>query len=66
MVSMSPCCSMEKHAVGLPVAAIPSAISRVQPGSIPITTQAATLALEPVPIMVRKCSSRSSPNCKRP
>ena len=38
----------------------------VQPGSIPMTMQAATFGLAPVPIMVRKCSSRSSPNCSRP
>ena len=31
----------------------------VQPGSMPMTMQAATLGLAPVPIMVRKCSSRS-------
>ena len=38
----------------------------VQPSSMPITTTAATLGLEPVPISVRKCRSRSSPNCSRP
>ena len=54
MVLMSPCCSMEKLAVGLPVAAMPSAISRVQSGSMPMTTQAATFGFDPVPIMVRK------------
>jgi hypothetical protein len=34
--------------------AMPSAIRLVQPGSMPITTTAATLGLAPVPMMVRK------------
>src|SRR5690606_25579370 len=54
IVAMSPFCSIEKEATGLPVSAMPSAIFLVQPGSMPITTTAATLGLEPVPIMVRK------------
>jgi hypothetical protein len=66
IVSKSPFCSMENSATGLPVSRMPSAMRLVQPGSIPITTTAATLGLAPVPIMVRKCSSRSSPNCRRP
>ena len=51
---------------GLPVAAIPSTTFCVQPSSIPITTTAATFGLQPVPIKVRKCNSRSAPNCSRP
>ena len=66
MVSKSPFCSIENSATGLPVARMPSAIRLVQPGSIPITTTAATFGFAPVPIIVRKCNSRSSPNCKRP
>ena len=66
MVSKSPFCSIENPATGLPVSAMPSTITWVHSGSIPITTQAATLGLAPVPIMVRKCRSRSSPNCSRP
>ena len=54
MTLMSPCRSMEKLAVGLPVAAIPSAITRVHSGAMPMTTQAATFGFDPVPIMVRK------------
>jgi hypothetical protein len=46
--------------------AMPSTMRLVQPGSMPITTTAATFGLAPVPMMVRKCSSRSSPNCRRP
>ncbi len=63
---MSPLPSIQKPATGLPVAAMPSTIFCVQPGSMPITTQAATFGLAPVPIMVRKCRSRSAPNCRRP
>src|SRR6185437_6454855 len=66
MVLMSPLVSMEKPATGFPVAAMPSTTRPVQPGSMPMTTPAATLGLQPVPISVRKCSSRSSPNCSRP
>ena len=66
MVSMSPCCSIAKLCTGLPVTAIASATLLVHSGSMPITTQAATLGLRPVPMMVRKCRSRSSPNCSRP
>ena len=66
MVSRSPCCSIENSATGLPVSRMPSAITRVHSGSMPITTQAATLGFEPVPITVRKCRSRSSPNWRRP
>ena len=54
MVLKSPFCSIEKAATGLPVASMPSAIRLVQPGSMPMTTTAATLGLAPVPIMVRK------------
>ena len=57
MVSWSPCSSMLKPATGLPVAAMPSTTRRVQPSSMPMTTTAATLGLQPVPISVRKCSS---------
>ena len=66
IVFRSPFCSIEKPATGLPVSAMPSTMRLVQPGSMPMTTQAATLGLAPVPIMVRKCRSRSSPNCSRP
>jgi hypothetical protein len=66
MVFRSPFCSIEKPATGLPVSAMPSTILPVQPGSMPMTTTAATLGFAPVPIMVRKCRSRSSPNCSRP
>ncbi len=57
---------MENAATGLPVSAMPSAILFAQLGSMPMTTAAATFGLEPVPIMVLKCSSRSSPYCSRP
>ncbi len=57
---------MENAATGLPVLAMPSTTRGVQFGSMPMTTTAATLAFAPVPIIVRKCSSRSSPNCSRP
>ena len=48
------------------MAAIPSTIRSVQVGSIPITIAAATLGFAPVPIIVRKCNSRSSPYWSRP
>ena len=66
MVLWSPFRSMAKPSTGLPVAAMPSTMRPVQAGSMPITTTAATLGLLPVPIRVRKNSSRSSPNCSRP
>ncbi len=66
IVSKSPFCSIEKPATGLPVSAMPSTITLVHSGSMPMTMQAATLGLAPVPIIVRKCRSRSSPNCSRP
>ena len=66
MVVMSPLPSMAKPATGFPVLAMPSTMRPVQPGSMPMTTQAATFGLAPVPMRVRKCSSRSSPNCSRP
>ena len=66
IVVISPFFSMANPATGLPVAAMPSTTFCVQMGSIPMTTHAATLGLDPVPIMVRKCRSRSSPNCSRP
>src|SRR5579862_1039111 len=53
-VAMSPFPSIEKPATGLPVLAIPSTTFWVQPGSMPMTTQAATFGLDPVPIIVRK------------
>ena len=55
-----------KPVTGLPVAAMPSTTRLVQPSSMPMTTTAATFGFDPVPIKVRKCSSRSSPNCRRP
>jgi hypothetical protein len=63
---MSPEPSMPKPVTGLPVFLMPSTTRPVQPSSIPITTTAATLGLAPVPMMVRKNVSRSSPNCSRP
>src|SRR5690348_289600 len=54
MVLISPLVSMEKPATGLPVSEMPSWVRLVQPGSMPITTQAATLGLHPVPGSVRK------------
>ncbi len=66
MVSVSPWPSMPKKDTGFPAAAMPSATRFAQPSSMPITTTAATLGLEPVPINVLKCSSRSAPNCSRP
>src|SRR5215467_12008666 len=45
MVSWSPCCSMPKYDTGLPVLAMPSATLFAQPGSMQITTTAATLGL---------------------
>src|SRR6202020_1870711 len=54
-VAMSPFPSMEKPATGLPVLAMPSTTFWVHSGSMPMTTQAATLGFAPVPIMVRKC-----------
>ena len=65
-ISSSPWPSIEKPATGFPVAAIPSTIRSVQVGSIPITIAAATFGFAPVPIIVRKCSSRSSPYWSRP
>ena len=66
IVSWSPWPSMPKPTTGLPVAAMPSTTFFVQPSSMPMTTTAATFGLQPVPIRVRKCSSRSAPNCSRP
>jgi hypothetical protein len=66
MVSWSPWPSMPKPATGLPVVAMPSTTFCVQLSSMPMTTTAATLGLQPAPISVRKCSSRSAPNCRRP
>ncbi|MNM97346.1 hypothetical protein D3C81_1098480 [compost metagenome] len=66
MVSWSPWPSMPKPTTGLPVLAMPSTTFLVQPSSMPITTTAATLGLLPAPISVRKCRSRSGPNCRRP
>src|SRR5215831_17322693 len=51
---MSPVPSMPKPVTGLPVFLIPSTTRLVQPSSMPMTTQAATLGLAPVPIRVRK------------
>src|SRR6266567_3391272 len=65
-VMMSPVPSMPKPSTGLPVFLIPSTMRLVQPSSMPMTTTAATLGLAPVPIRVRKKTSRSSPNCSRP
>ncbi len=62
MVAMSPCPSIPKPTTGLPVLAMPSTTRLVQLSSMPITTTAATLGLEPVPISVRKNRSRSAPN----
>jgi len=66
IVFRSPERSIEKPSTGLPDARMPSAKRSVQLGSMPITMTAAMLGLVAVPISVRKCSSRSSPNCKRP
>ena len=66
MVPMSPVRSIEKPVTGLPVLAMPSTILFVHSGSMPTTTTAATLGFAPVPIMVLKKSSRSSPNWRRP
>jgi hypothetical protein len=66
IVSWSPWPSMPKPTTGLPVAAMPSTTVRVQLSSMPMTTTAATFGLQPVPIRVRKCSSRSAPNWSRP
>src|ERR1700704_840193 len=54
MVLISPWPSIAKPTTGLPVLAIPSTTRPVQLGSMPITTQAATFGLLPVPIHVRK------------
>ena len=62
IVLMSPWPSMEKPATGLPVFLMPSTMRCVYPGSMPITITAATFGFEPVPIIVRKNKSRSSPN----
>ncbi len=66
IVSWSPCSSMPKPCTGLPVAAMPSTTFFVHWSSMPITTTAATFGLLPAPISVRKCRSRSAPNCSRP
>ena len=66
IVSWSPWPSMPKPQTGLPVAAMPSTTFAVHWSSMPITTTAATFGFAPVPISVRKCSSRSAPNCRRP
>ena len=55
-----------KPVTGLPVGAMPSTTRFVHCSSMPITTTAATLGLLPAPIRVRKCSSRSAPNCSLP
>ena len=62
MVFRSPFFSMAKPATGLPVLAMPSTISFVHTGSMPMTTTAATFGFEPAPISVAKYSSRSAPN----
>ena len=54
MVVMSPFPSIANPATGLPVFAMPSTTRPVQPGSMPMTTHAATFGLAPVPIRVRK------------
>src|SRR5215831_9266474 len=51
---MSPVPSMPKPVTGLPVFLIPSTTRLVQPSSMPMTTQAATLGLAPVPIIERQ------------
>src|SRR3982074_600754 len=51
-VAISPLPSIQKPATGLPVLAMPSTTFCVQPGSMPITMQAATFGLQPVPIIV--------------
>ena len=66
MTLRSPWPSMAKPATGLPLFAMPSTTRPVQPGSMPMTITAATFGFVPVPISVRKCSARSSPNCRRP
>ena len=65
-VERSPWPSMLNPATGFPVSEMPSTTRFVQPGSIPITTTAATFGFRPVPIIVLKKSSRSAPNCRRP
>jgi hypothetical protein len=66
-VIRSPDPSMPNPVTGLPlVFRMPSTTRLVQPSSMPMTTQAATFGLAPVPIRVRKNVSRSSPNCSRP
>src|SRR5262245_47467269 len=57
---------MPKPTTGLPVFLMPSTTRCVHWSSMPITTTAATFGFDPVPISVRKCSSRSAPNCRRP
>ena len=66
IVSWSPWPSMPKPTTGLPVFAIPSTTFLVQLSSMPITTTAATFGLQPAPISVAKCRSRSAPNWRRP
>ena len=66
IVSWSPWPSMPKPTTGLPVSAMPSTTFLVQPSSMPMTTTAATFGLQPAPIRVRKCRSRSAPNWSRP
>jgi hypothetical protein len=65
-VRRSPWPSIQNPSTGLPDAAMPSTTRAVQFGSMPTTTAAATFGFAPVPISVRKVSSRSSPNCSRP
>src|SRR3972149_3154160 len=62
IVRRSPLPSIAKPPPGLPVFAMPSTPRPAQPGSMPMTTTAATLGLAPVPISVRKGGSRSQPN----
>ena len=66
MTLRSPKPSIEKPSTGLPDLAIPSTMRFVQFGSMPMTTTAEMLGLDPTPMSVRKVSSRSSPNCSRP
>jgi hypothetical protein len=63
---MSPVPSILNPSTGFPVFAISSTTFFVHLGSIPITTTAATFGFFPVPIIVLKNNSKSSPNCKRP
>ena len=66
IVSWSPCSSMPKPSPACRSRRCRRPRAWSSSSSMPITTTAATFGLLPAPISVRKCRSRSAPNCSRP